>query len=120
MIDIPARLDALADALREVPDLQVVTDLLAVPIRPPVAVVTPPTLTFEAYSPDVTGVTAVVAIVVPVSPRALANLLTWVPLVSEAVHAAADAYVVRAEPNSFSTPGLGASPLPAYFLEVAL
>jgi hypothetical protein len=117
--DYQERLDALAAALAKVPGLQVVTDLTGA-IRPPAVIVTPPTFTFEAYGPEPTEVTTVLAIVEPVSDRALANLLGWVPLVAEAVHAAADAYVTRAEPSTFSTSGTGPTPLPAYLLEIAL
>lgn len=113
------RLDALAVALRTVPGLQVVTDL-GEAIRPPAVVITPPVFAFEAYDPGPTTITAVLAIVEPVSDRAQRNLLGWVELVPEAIHAATDAYVTRAEPSTFSTSSAGPTPLPAYLLEIAL
>jgi hypothetical protein len=120
--DWPTRSADLLAALGEVDGLSAVASPL-LPIRPPAAVLLPPTFTWGSFADEPDAFEALVAIVErggDGDQRALEELLRWVPLVATAIENAPDAVVTRAAPGSFLSSGSGTTPLPCYYLEVAL
>lgn len=105
---------ALAAALRTVPELRVYTDPGA-SIDPPAALVGPPQLTWEAYDVAPTGARFVVVLMAAADERALECLWDFVPLVAAAIEAVPDTVVRQANPGVWLT---GGTELPCYEIQV--
>lgn len=111
--------EALADALRTIPELRVDVGH-GRPVVPPAAVVSPPTLTWEGYCRDGQPHSATwqVSLVAVHSEYATNQLLEWVPAVATAIEEHTGAVVTTAVPGVHT--GAAGADLPAYQLTVEM
>jgi len=105
---------ALTAALDAVTGLRVYADPGA-DVRPPAAVLGPPSLVWESVCTDPSGARFLIYVIQQVDERALERLWDLVPLVAEALDAVPDMAVTRADPGSYSS---GGTDLPAYLIQV--
>lgn len=106
--------DQLIEALKTVDGLRVYQEVGASE-SPPMAVLGPPSLTWEVYDTEPTSATFQVAVVVAMNERALERLWEFAPLVAAAVDTVPNAAVIRADPGAFES---GGAKLPAYNITV--
>lgn len=96
---IQEQIQAIEEALRTVPDLRVFD--LGASIDPPGAVVGPPALQWQANSPEPSGATLSVLVVVQKDDRLYDRLLNLVQPVFEAIETVPSAVVTDATPGEF-------------------
>lgn len=115
MTAIKEAAEALRDALKTVDGLRATTDPGA-NIDPPMGVVGPPALAWEAYSTEPTSARFVVYVVVAADEKALERLWELVPAVVASLEKVPDAALINpATPGRWQT---GRVDLPSYELQI--
>jgi hypothetical protein len=112
-MSVQAAFDSLMATLRTT-RIRVLPDVGQAVDSPPALVVPPPTLSYDVYSPEPTGASFKVALVVAQDERAAERLFALLPAVVQAIYDSEDAAVAAdVEPGSWGSP-----PLPCYLLTI--